>query len=244
MLMSCFSLPISLCKRIQTALTRFFWDSIPHKRKMSWIAWEKLTRPKQKRGLGFRDLQQFNVALFAKLSWRLLKNPSSLLARVLLGKYCPNTDLLKVKVSKTASHGWRSILSGRDLLVKNIGWSTGDGGSTLIWDDSWIPSPDFIQPKGLVPLLSKGWRVKDLFFPNLIDWNEALVKDLFPALSENIFSITPSRLSAPDKRIWIHTQNGEYTVKSGYFIARECQFPSSVGPLFNWKKEIWNICTS
>ncbi|CAD5318221.1 unnamed protein product [Arabidopsis thaliana] len=189
------SLPISLCKRIQTALTRFFWDSIPQKRKMSWIAWEKLTRPKQKRGLGFRDLQQFNVAL--------------------------SQNSAGVKVSKTASHGWRSILSGRDLLVKNIGWSTGDGGSTLIWDDSWIPSPDFIQPKGLAPLLSKGWRVKDLFFPNLIDWNEALVKDMFPALSENIFSITPSRLSAPDKRIWIHTQNGEYTVKSGYFIARE-----------------------
>jgi len=36
--MSCFKLPSSLCKRIQSALTRFWWDSSMGKQKMSWIA--------------------------------------------------------------------------------------------------------------------------------------------------------------------------------------------------------------
>lgn len=31
--MSCFKLPQSLCKRIQSALTRFWWDSNPKKKK-------------------------------------------------------------------------------------------------------------------------------------------------------------------------------------------------------------------
>ena len=44
--MSYFKLPVSLCKRIQSALTRFWWDGGDGKRKMTWISWEKLTLPK------------------------------------------------------------------------------------------------------------------------------------------------------------------------------------------------------
>lgn len=36
--MSCFKLPVSLCKRIQSALSRFWWDGRNGKRKMAWIS--------------------------------------------------------------------------------------------------------------------------------------------------------------------------------------------------------------
>ena len=41
--MSCFQLPISLCKRIQSVLTRFWWDGIDEKKKICQVAWDKLT---------------------------------------------------------------------------------------------------------------------------------------------------------------------------------------------------------
>lgn len=44
--MSCFKLPISLCKQIQSLLTRYWWDANPEKKKMCWVSWDTLTLPK------------------------------------------------------------------------------------------------------------------------------------------------------------------------------------------------------
>lgn len=90
--MSCFKLPMSLCKRIQSALTRFWWDTNTTKKKMAWISWDKLTKAKKEGGLGFRDIQSFNDAMLAKLSSRILEEPNCVLARVLKGKYCNDSS--------------------------------------------------------------------------------------------------------------------------------------------------------
>lgn len=78
--MSCFMLPASLCKQIQSLLTRFWWDSKHNVRKMCWVAWSRLTLPKNLGGLGFRDITCYNQALLAKIAWRLIREPHSLLA--------------------------------------------------------------------------------------------------------------------------------------------------------------------
>lgn len=72
-------------------------------------------------GLGFRDFQNYNLALLAKIGWRLLHNPNCLLGRVLFGKYCEENNILIAKEASAMSHGWRSILLGRDLLLEKMG---------------------------------------------------------------------------------------------------------------------------
>lgn len=131
--MSCFKLPVSLCKQIQSILTRFWWDASPSVKKMDWVSWERLTKPKSAGGLGFREISQFNDALLAKLAWRLLKEPTSLLVKILHGKYCMHSPFLEVHPPASASHGWRGILIGRDLLCKGLGWAIGSGKEVGIW---------------------------------------------------------------------------------------------------------------
>lgn len=54
-------------------------------------------RPKTGGGLGFRDLKCFNMELIAKQSWRVISNPSSLMARVLKAKCFPNELFSKAR---------------------------------------------------------------------------------------------------------------------------------------------------
>ena len=72
---------------------------------MCWVAWETLTLPKYAGGLGFRDLETFNDAFLAKIGWRILNEPQSLLAHVLMGKYSRNSSFLDCPVPLNASHG-------------------------------------------------------------------------------------------------------------------------------------------
>ena len=90
---------------------------------------DKIKRPKKTRFINF---QCYNDAFFTKLSWCLLHNPSSLLGRALLGKYCGIEDFMTVSDMNSKSHGWRKILIGGDLLKANMGWAISNGESIAL----------------------------------------------------------------------------------------------------------------
>ena len=75
-----------------------------------------MTKSKLVGGMGCRDLSMFNDSLLAKQTWRLLKNPDSLLSRVFKAKFFPNRSIFEAKDSRSASYAWRSILRGRDVI--------------------------------------------------------------------------------------------------------------------------------
>ncbi|KAE8685451.1 Proline-rich receptor-like protein kinase PERK8 [Hibiscus syriacus] len=81
--MYCFLLSKSLCIEIELIMARFWWPNSKSGKRIHWCLWKTLCRPKDQGDLGFRDMSKFYMALLAKQEWRMLNNPSSLMARLL-----------------------------------------------------------------------------------------------------------------------------------------------------------------
>lgn len=246
--MTCFQLPIGLCNMIQSALTRFWWDSNTGKKKMCWLAWNKLIKPKGMGGLGFKDIQTFNKALLAKLPWRMLTNPDCLLSRVLLGKYCHKYSLLRVKPTKGSSHGWLGILAGRDLLLPQLGRAIGSGTEIKVWSDAWISTSSYLVPYGPHKERASDLYVSDLINRGICDWNKELVRSILPDFAEDILTLKPSKTGARDSYIWFASKSGQYTTKSGYASAIELQNhdlqEESRPEEFDWYRSVWSLTTA
>jgi len=102
--MGCFDLSKSLCDQISAMICRFWWNQQVEKNKIHWLSWDQLMLPKEDGGLGFQDIHAFNLAMLAKQSWRLLKNPDSLCARVLKAKYFANSLVLDAMPKSNMSY--------------------------------------------------------------------------------------------------------------------------------------------
>lgn len=102
------------------------------------MSWDRLTQPKCKGGMGFRDLRCFNLAMLGKQGWRLISRPDSLCAKVLKGRYFHDSDFMRETRKRHASRTWRAILAGREALQHGLIRRVVNGESTKIWGDRWI----------------------------------------------------------------------------------------------------------
>ena len=114
--MSLFKLPRSICDNINSLVARYWWGQNQEDRKIHWIKWNKMCNSKKKGGLGFRDLQAFNLAMLAKQAWCLIHNNGSLFYRVYKARYFPNTSFLDAELGNNPSFVWRSLLAARVII--------------------------------------------------------------------------------------------------------------------------------
>lgn len=136
--MSCFRLPKSFCEDINRLCARFWLGSLEKKKKAHWMSWKRMCVSKFRGGMGFRDLNLFNQAMLAKKSLRIIKFSSSLLVRVLRGKYFKDGNFLMAREGSNPSFTWRSILCGRSLFKEGMRWKIEDGKRVYIDQDPWI----------------------------------------------------------------------------------------------------------
>ncbi|KAM1852865.1 hypothetical protein ACFX14_008903 [Malus domestica] len=226
--MSCFKLPVNLCKEMETNIANFWWRGSREKNGMHWISWEKMKRRKKVGGLGFRDILSFNLAYLTKIGWRILTNPLSLLGKILKEKYFPECSFMEAKVGKRSSWGWKGIMQGKRILERGRRWRVGDGSSIRVKIDPWLPRPHTFRVNSNHPDMPV--MVKDLIDPVTGSWMVELVKGCFEEEESNIILGIPTRLEGCDDRIiWHYTSNGDYTVRTGYGIAMDMQENGELG---------------
>jgi hypothetical protein len=220
--MSVFQLPKTLCKDINAMMAKFWWGHKQNDKRIAWMSWSKLGRAKEWGGMGYRDLEWFNVALLAKQGWRLVQNPDGLVAKILREKYYPHNSFMESNLGKRPSYIWRSIWNARQLLNVGMAWRVGDGSKISIWKDKWANTGagGFIHSP--VHIHSQDAKVSALLDKDTNWWNMALVQQVFVAEeAELICGMAVSPRSAEDKLIWTGTQNGVFTVRSAYHMAKE-----------------------
>ncbi|KAK9673871.1 hypothetical protein RND81_12G195100 [Saponaria officinalis] len=238
--MSVFKIPNFFCDEIRKLVAQFWWGQKAGERKIHWVAWKKLCAPKDCGGLGYRDYQQFNMALLGKQAWRLCIGVDSLAARVLKGKYYPTSSFFDATLGHNPSYTWRSILEGRSTLLKGVRRRVGDGASIKIWSEPWIPGTQ----TGLVISRKQedcAWEhVSELMVTGRMQWDaEKVRRGFLPFEAERILSIPLSARGLDDSWFWPWEKDGEYSVRSAYKILHGWDDEGLVASSSESNKWIW-----
>ena len=72
------ALPRHLCDKLDKMNKDFLWGSTNEKRKLHLVGWEKVIKSKEESGLGIQSARAKNLALLAKLNWRMYHEEEAL----------------------------------------------------------------------------------------------------------------------------------------------------------------------
>ncbi|CAL9215898.1 unnamed protein product [Arabidopsis halleri] len=116
--------------------------------------------------------------------------------------------------------------------------------------NSWILD-DILRPPFMKNIIvNLDLKVKDLIDPISMSWDEdSLRKHFFPRNQAIIRRIKPATTSQ-DFMVWLHNRSGEYSVRSGYWLAShnhniELQIEAAALPSLNpIKDKIWIVLAS
>ena len=106
-------------------------------------------------------------------------------------------------------------------MMLGIRQNVQSGNGIRAWEDHWIPTIPARPARPLAPVVHPMMSVRDLMTGDPKTWNsEVLENYVDPEDIPLIQSLAISRGYQRDKYCWSYTKNGMYTVKSGYWVAR------------------------
>ncbi|KAJ0805245.1 putative reverse transcriptase zinc-binding domain-containing protein [Helianthus annuus] len=117
---------------------------------MRWVKWDKLTRAKEKGGLGIGRIKEFNHAMLVKWWWRIREFPEQLWARVICSIHKTKSNSKIIPVNKSIPGSWKDISTMDEVLAKGgigiadkLKVSIGDGSKIRFWKDVWVGQAPF-----------------------------------------------------------------------------------------------------
>ncbi|KAL9664765.1 hypothetical protein QQ045_020172 [Rhodiola kirilowii] len=145
---SMYKMPITVAQEMERTQRRFLWGSSDLRRKIHYVKWSKITKPKKYGGLGIQGLVNMNLTLLAKWWWKLVTGKGGLWRRMVLEKY----DFKKVYdpsdisiAPKKLSNSWKDIIKIAQensevalALKEGLKLKLGNGQMTSFWHDVWL----------------------------------------------------------------------------------------------------------
>jgi hypothetical protein len=191
-------------------------------------------KSKTKGGMGYRDLERFNMALLIKQGWRLIQQPHTLHARIYKEKYFSNDTFLNSELGRRPSYAWRSIWNARKLPQDGLVWRVGDGKTIKIWGDRWLETPTTFLVQSSVKFLNREATVSELIDDATKLWKSNVLSEVFKEEEAQIISsmvISPS--SQRDRLVW---GGGEGELNMGNIFSGV-----AIILLRRWQTEAWVV---
>ncbi|KAK2446576.1 hypothetical protein QL285_017365 [Trifolium repens] len=232
--LSFMKIPILVWKKVRRIQREFLWGSRNGRRRISWVKWDTVCKPKKWGGLGVRDIRAVNISLLAKWRWRLLHSDGAIWKDVIKAKY-GEAAMGRVCLEDDckpwfSSLWWKDIHSiGENLEVnwfmQGVRKVMGNGMNTNFWCDVWVGSVSLRErfPRLFSISLQQNDSVSALrgaedgverwnfvWRRRLFVWEENLLSDL----REVINNVT--LVNERDRWGWIPNAGGDFSVKSAY----------------------------
>ncbi|XP_019152396.1 PREDICTED: uncharacterized protein LOC109149189 [Ipomoea nil] len=132
-------LPKGVCDAIDKTTRNFLWGGDGTKRKTSLVNWDTVTLPKEEGGLGIKSMRNMNLALLAKLGWRILKDGTNTWSQILSCKYMKaERSMDRMKRKRNDSNIWKGICAAVPILERGMMKVVMNGKNTSFWEDRWI----------------------------------------------------------------------------------------------------------
>ncbi|KAK2454898.1 putative mitochondrial protein [Trifolium repens] len=149
---SFYKVPCCVIKQLVKMQHNFLWGGGLIDKRLCWVSWDQICLPKERGGLGVKNLSLFNNALLGKWKWRLLNEGDAIWADLLRLRYghLP-TQLLAYNAMSyniKSSLWWRDTISiergiNENWFMSNIGCCVGEGKNVGFWRFQWFGDQPF-----------------------------------------------------------------------------------------------------
>jgi hypothetical protein len=136
--------PAGIKRELAKITRKFLWQGgKDNEKKFHMVKWEITCAPKENGGLGIRDPEKLNLALGAKVIWRIITGGKEWWKRALCIKYM-NTNRKRcvdgIDPGKTGSPIWKLVRASIPLIQTRLNWDPGNGKKIKIWEDNYSES--------------------------------------------------------------------------------------------------------
>eukprot|EP00253_Pinus_taeda_P004040 PITA_04040 len=155
---SLYHAPAVFHQKMERVLRHFLWQGGKTvKNKFNLVGWKNIIQTQEKGGLGIRSPRLLNLALGAKIVWRLITGPTTWWKKVLEVKYlnCTREQLLDSNIPKrVCTKIWQLCKKAIPFMRQNISKVPGGGNSINFSNDKILGQQPMGSKEEVIPIIT------------------------------------------------------------------------------------------
>ncbi|KAL9681972.1 hypothetical protein QQ045_013765 [Rhodiola kirilowii] len=231
---SMYKMPIMVAHEMEKIQRQFLWGSSELKRKVHYVKWSKIKKPKKFGGLGIQGLVEKNLVLLAKWWWKLISGKGGLWRKMVLEKYGikgthdPSQATINPnKLSKSWKDILKTVKENSEVALafrEGVKLKLGRGNEIKFWEDVWLGDRALKDQYPKLYLLAvdnqavvremgswigRVWQWQLKFRRGLYQWEEVYKTELEEGLRH-----VQLKDSEDDRVVWSFSSDGRFSTNS------------------------------